>query len=58
MHEQTLQDSIQTIGVYIENNPPIQNNKVIIPEFEIYSNPTISLDEIKNRRFSLMDRYR
>jgi hypothetical protein len=58
MHEQTLQDSIQTIGIYIENNPSIQNNKVIIPEFEIYSNPTISITDIRERRFNPIDRYR
>lgn len=30
--------------------------RVTVPEFEIYSNPTIVLSEIKQRRFSLWNR--
>lgn len=29
---------------------------VIVPAFETFSCPTVSLDEIKQRRFSLIDR--
>lgn len=32
--------------------------RVVLPEFEIYANPTIRIDDVKKRRFSLIDRGR
>ena len=32
------------------------SQRVIIPEFEIYSSPTISISDIRKRRFNLIDR--
>ena len=29
---------------------------IILPTFEVFSNPTIKLDDIKARRFSIIDR--
>lgn len=31
-------------------------NRVTVPTFQIYSNPTIKLSDIKSRRFDLIDR--
>jgi hypothetical protein len=31
--------------------------RVVMPEFEIYANPTIRLSEVRKRRFDLIDRY-
>jgi hypothetical protein len=36
--------------------PKIFGYRVVIPEFEIFSNPTIRISEIKRRRFNLIDR--
>lgn len=33
-------------------------DRVVVPEFEIYQNPTIRISDIKSRRFSLIDRYK
>jgi hypothetical protein len=30
--------------------------RVVVPEWEIYSNPTIKLDDVRKRRFKLIDR--
>jgi hypothetical protein len=30
--------------------------RVIVPEFEIYSNPTIKISDVKSRRFNIIDR--
>lgn len=30
--------------------------RVIVPTFEIYQNPTIRIDDVKQRRFNLIDR--
>lgn len=30
--------------------------RVVIPEFEVYKNPTIRLSDVKARRFNLIDR--
>jgi hypothetical protein len=38
-----------------EQGPP-SPGRVVFPQFEIASNPTISLAEIRNRRFNLVDR--
>jgi hypothetical protein len=32
------------------------NDRVIIPPFEVFSSPTIKIDEVKRRRFNLIDR--
>lgn len=32
--------------------------RVYVPEFEIYANPTINIADIKARRYSLMERYK
>jgi hypothetical protein len=32
------------------------SQRVIIPDFEIYSSPTISISDIRKRRFNLIDR--
>lgn len=32
------------------------SNRVVFPEFEIVSNPTIHIGQIKQRRFNLIDR--
>jgi hypothetical protein len=37
-------------------NEPVTPERVQVPEFEIVSNPTIPLSEIRNRRFNLVDR--
>ena len=31
-------------------------NRVTVPEFEIYSNPTIKISDIASRRFNIIDR--
>lgn len=31
--------------------------RVTVPQFQIYSNPTIKISEVKRRRFNLIDRY-
>lgn len=31
-------------------------NRVIFPTFELYSNPTIRISDVKRRRFNLIDR--
>jgi hypothetical protein len=31
-------------------------NRVTIPEFEIVSNPTVVISEVRRRRFNLIDR--
>lgn len=39
--------------------PPVEKivgERVTIPEFEIYSSPTIRISEVKSRRFNLIDR--
>ena len=37
--------------------PKIQEQKFIyVPEFEIYYNPTISLNNVKNRRFDIINK--
>jgi len=33
-------------------------NRVTVPQFEIFSNPIIRMDEIKSRRFDLIDRHK
>lgn len=35
----------------------MNHKRITIPEFEIYSNPTIKINSIANRRFNLIDRY-
>lgn len=30
--------------------------RVVVPTFEIYQNPTIRIDDVKQRRFNLIDR--
>lgn len=30
--------------------------RVMVPEFEIYANPTILISEVKRRRFNVIDR--
>jgi hypothetical protein len=37
-------------------NPNAINRRAMVPEFEIFSNPTVTLQEIQSRRFSLIDR--
>lgn len=32
--------------------------QVMIPDFEVYATPTINISDIKQRRFSLIDRYK
>jgi len=32
------------------------SQRVIVPHFEIYSSPTISISDIRKRRFNLIDR--
>jgi len=34
----------------------IFGQRVVIPQFEIFSNPTVRITDIKSRRFSLMER--
>ena len=31
-------------------------DRVIVPEFELYSNPVIKISDVKQRRFNLIDR--
>jgi hypothetical protein len=45
--------------ITISNNKifkPIWGSRVIVPEFEIFSNPIIRIADIKTRRFNLIDR--
>lgn len=35
----------------------IYGTRVTVPEFEIFSAPTVRIADIKNRRFSLFDRF-
>lgn len=42
-------------GVF--GNYGVIGRRVTVPQFEIFSNPTIRLSDIKQRRFSLMERY-
>lgn len=35
----------------------IMGQRVIIPQFQIFQNPTVKLSDIKRRRFSLLDRH-
>jgi hypothetical protein len=35
----------------------VKATRVTIPEFEIYSNPTIRISEVKQRRFNVIDRH-
>lgn len=34
----------------------LQGQRVMVPEFEVVSNPTVRLDDIRSRRFNLIDR--
>lgn len=34
----------------------IWGRRVVIPNFEVFQNPTIRIDDVKQRRFSLIDR--
>jgi len=34
----------------------IQGDRVIVPEFEVVSNPTVRISEVKRRRFNVIDR--
>lgn len=34
----------------------IKGKRVVVPEFEIFSNPTINISAVSQRRFSLFDR--
>lgn len=38
------------------NKDKVFGERVTIPEFEIVSNPTIRIDDVKRRRFNLIDR--
>lgn len=35
----------------------VRGRRVTVPQFEIYSNPTVKISDIKSRRFSMIDRY-
>jgi len=32
------------------------SNRVVFPEFEIYSNPTVKISDIRQRRFNIINR--
>lgn len=34
----------------------IYGNSVVVPQFEIYANPSIRISDVKSRRFNLIDR--
>jgi len=46
----------ENIGIGVVNPRAIQAQRVTVPEFEIISNPTIRVDDIRQRRFDLIDR--
>lgn len=41
---------------YCEPAEKVFGERVTIPEFELYSNPTVRISEVKQRRFNLIDR--
>jgi hypothetical protein len=40
----------------IEKYSPLKTRKVVFPSFEIIASPTIRLDDVKSRRFSMISR--
>lgn len=38
-------------------DPVAPPRRVVVPEFEIHSGPTVNISDIRTRRFSLIDRY-
>ena len=47
---------LEEIRELSQHPPSLSPDRVRMPLFEIASNPTISLAEVRNRRFSLIDR--
>lgn len=41
---------------YCEPAEKVFGERVTIPEFELYSNPTVRISEVKQRRFNVIDR--
>lgn len=53
-HDVIIIDDEDVMGQRTWGWPP---RRVVIPEFEIYANPTVHIGDIKRRRFNLIDRY-
>ena len=53
-HKFVIITSSKTIG---QRDRILQGKRVILPTFELFSNPTVKVSDIKSRRFNLIDRY-
>lgn len=45
-------------SVYYPSEDKVFGERVTVPEFEIYENPTIKISDVKRRRFNIIDRGR
>lgn len=52
-----LKLTINDHGKLREPVSPIFGRRVIVPTFEVFQSPTIRIDDVKQRRFNLIDRF-
>ena len=57
----TYDRDIDVAAVVISSNGTgpesrVFGDRVVVPEFEIYANPTVRIAEVKRRRFNVIDR--
>lgn len=53
----TYERDIDVADVIVTAEERVFGQRVTVPEFEIYQNPTVKISEVRRRRFNLIDRW-